>query len=56
MIIKIYILIFPLLLFSCGDTVVEVVIEKYSNGIHKTVHFYDSKVGNQELVKVLTYF
>jgi len=50
------ILIFILLMFSCGDNIIEVVVEKYSNGIHKAVHYYSNKGKNQQLVKILTYY
>ena len=56
MIIRKNIFIFILLLFSCSDNIVQVVIEKYSSGIHKTVHFYNNEGKNQELVKILTYY
>ena len=56
MIIRKSILIFILLIFSCNDRIIEVVIEKYSNGIFKTVNYYANKGENQELVKILTYY
>ena len=56
MIIKKSILIFILFIFSCNESIIEVVIEKYSNGIFKTVHYYANTGENQQLVKILTYY
>jgi len=49
-------LIFSLLIFSCSDNIVEVVVEKHSNSIHKVVHYYSNKGAVQQLVKIITYY
>ena len=49
-------LIFILLLFSCSDNIIEVIVEKHSNGIYKVVHYYNNKGQIQQLFQILTYY
>ncbi len=53
---KFFLLIFVFLVFSCSDNIIEVVVEKYSNGIHKVVHYYNNKRDGQQLVQIKTYY
>ena len=48
--------VFSLFIFSCGENIIEEVVERYDDGKFKVVHFYKRVSDNQELIKKIIYF